>query len=110
MITEVINYSLVNSKLVLDINVSYNTDIDKLEKVLGIINKELKKDDNVINDMLLLGINDLSSSSLVYRIAIECKPTTQFALKRKVLRLIIEEFRKNNIEIPKSKLEVNVRN
>ena len=41
-ITEVVNYSLNNANLVLDINVSYDTDIDKLETVLEGLKTKVK--------------------------------------------------------------------
>lgn len=108
-ITEVINYNLANSNLVLDVNVSYNTDIDKLEKVLLSLNDKIKNFEEVTGSLTLLGVNELSSSSIVYRIVIECKPMTQFGLKRKMLKLIKQELDANKIEIPYNKLDVNVR-
>jgi len=108
-ITEVINYNLANCNLVLDINVAYNTNIDKLEKTLEKLNTKIKDFEEVTGNLTLLGVNELSSSSIVYRIVVECKPTTQFALKRKMLKLIKQELDKNNIEIPYNKLDINVR-
>lgn len=108
-ITEVINYSLANANLILDVNVSYDTDIDKLESVLEGLNDKIKDFEEVTGELTLLGVNELASSSVVYRIVIECKPTTQFGLKRKMLKLIKQELDANNIEIPYNKLDVNVR-
>lgn len=108
-ITEVVNYSLNNANLVLDINVSYDTDIDKLETVLEGLKSKVKDFDEVTGDLTLLGINELASSSVVYRIVIECKPMTQFGLKRKMLKIIKQQLDANNIEIPYNKLDINVR-
>lgn len=108
-INEVINYSLSNANLVIDINVSYDTDIDFLEKVLNGLKTDIKNYDEVIGEFNLLGVNELSSSSVVYRVSVECKSMTQFSLKRKLLKLIKQELDKNNIEIPYNKLDVNVR-
>lgn len=109
IITEVINYNLNDTNLVLDINVAYNTNIDKLEKILLSLNENIKKFDEVIGELVLLGVDELSSSSIVYKISIPCKPTTQYGLKRKVLKIIKQKLDDNKIEIPYNKLDVNVR-
>jgi len=108
-ITEVINYSLADANLVLDINVTYDTDIDELENVLESLKDKVKDFEEVIGDLTLLGVNELASSSVVYRVVIECKPMTQFTLKRKMLKIIKQELDKNGIEIPYNKLDVTVR-
>ncbi len=108
-ITEVINYNLSPANLVIDINVSYDTNINKLEKILESLNDKIKENKEVIGDIKLLGIDELSNSSVVYKISIECTPMTQYALKRKVLKLIKEKLDENNIEIPYNKLDVKVR-
>jgi len=108
-ITEVINYNLAKTNLVIDVNVSYDTNIDKLEKVLLSLNNKIKDFEEVTGELSLLGIDELSSSSIVYKIVIPCKPTTQYGLKRKMLKLLKIELDNNNIEIPYNKLDVNIR-
>ena len=107
--TEVINYSAANSKLVLDINVSYNTNIDKLESILEAMFDDIKSIENVCGEVELLGVSSLSDSSVVYSILIECKPMTYIGVKRKVLKLIKENLDKHKIEIPYNKLDIYVK-
>ena len=109
MINEVINYNLSTTNLVLDVNVSYNTDIDLLEEVLLSLNDKIKELEETNGDLKLLGVDKLDSSSIVYKILIPCKPMTQFTLKRKVLKLVKQTLDKNNIEIPYNKLDVNIK-
>lgn len=104
--TEVINYSLSPSKLLLDIPVSYKSDLTKVEKVLNDVLEEVKKMEYVKGDVELLGLNELDSSSIVYNIAIDCVPMMHYGVKRKTFKLVKEEFDKNNIEIPYNKLDV----
>ncbi len=106
--TEVINYSNNNTMLVIDIPVSYQTNIESLEKLLNNLQKDILKIDNVIN-YELLGLNELACSSIIYQIAIECNPCTQIGIKRKVLVLIKKALDSNNIEIPYNKLDVNIK-
>lgn len=106
---EVINYSMENTGLVITLDVAYDTDIDKLEKVLKDLDEDVKKLENVVGDYSLLGINEFSSSSIKYLVSIKCKANCQYQIKRDYLKLVKKVFDKNNIEIPYNKLDVNVR-
>lgn len=109
MINEVINYSMSTPRVLIDINVSYDTDIKKLESVLTNMKDEVNKLSEVDGELELLGVNNLDSSSVVYQVTILAKQGSQFALKRKLLKLIKETLDNNNIEIPYNKIDVNVR-
>ena len=106
---EVINYSRTNNTLMINLDVAYNTDIDKLERVLKDLEEDVKKMENVVGDYSLLGINEFSSSSIKYLVSIECKANCQYQIKRDYFKLVKNAFDKNKIEIPYNKLDVNVR-
>lgn len=106
---EVINYSMGNTNLLINLDVSYNTDIDKLEGVLKSLEEDVKKIDNVVGNYSLLGINEFASSSIKYLVSIECKANCQYQIKRDYFKLVKKVFDKNKIEIPYNKLDVNVR-
>lgn len=106
---EVVNFSRHNTSLVITLDVSYNTDIDKLEKVLNDLSDDVLKLENVIGKYNLLGINEFSSSSIKYLVSLECKANCQYQIKRDFLKLVKKAFDKNKIEIPYNKLDVNVR-
>lgn len=106
---EVINYSRNNVNLVITLDVAYNTDIDKLEKVLKALEEDVKKMENTTGTYNLLGVNEFSSSSIKYLVSIVCKPNCQYQIKRDYLKLIKKAFEKNNIEIPYNTVDVNVR-
>ena len=107
--TEVINYSAANAKVIVDINVSYDTNIDKLESILTNIKDDIKNIENVCGEVELLGISSLSDSSIVYSIVIECKPMTFYGVKRNTLKLLKNELDKNKVEIPYNKLDIYVK-
>ena len=107
--TEVINYSAANAKVIVDINVSYNTNIDKLESILEGLKDDIKNVENVCGEVELLGVSSLSDSSIVYSIVIECKPMTYLGVKRNTLKLIKNELDKNKVEIPYNKLDIYVK-
>lgn len=105
---EVKNFSRNNHILYLNLDVNYDTNIDKLEKVLNDLTETVKKMENVI-DYKVLGVNEFSSSSIKYLVSIECKSNSQYQIKRDYLKLIKETFSKNKIEIPYSQLDINIR-
>ena len=106
---EVINFSRNNFNLIITLDVAYNTDIDKLEKVLDDLREDVLKMENVLDNYNLLGINEFSSSSIKYIVSIECKANCQYQIKRDYYKLVKKAFEKNKIEIPYNKIDVNVR-
>lgn len=101
LIEEVINHSLDKSLAVIDIPVSYDTDIGKLDKVLGNLFVKLdKKIDGLNGDITILGLESYDSSSITYRVVADTLPMKHFQVERELRKLIKLELDKNNIEIP----------
>lgn len=107
-ITNIINYSMNETNLVIDVGVDYKTNLETLEKVLNGIKDKIRKLDNVVGDMDILGLDKLDNSAIIYRILIPCDPNYFAGIKRKVLKIIKIEFDKNNIIIPYNKLDINI--
>lgn len=106
---EVTNYSMKNTILLINLDVAYGTDIDKLEKVLESVRDEVLELKDVKDKYSLLGISEFSSSSIKYLVSIETLPNKQYQVRRDYLKIIYREFNKNNIEIPYTKLDVNIK-
>ena len=106
--SEVINYNLASADLFLKLNVAYDTNIDKLEKVLEGLKDDIMKIENV-TDYQLLGIDEFSDSAVVYMVDISCKAMTTLGVKRKTLKLVKEAFDKEGISIPYTTIDVNIR-
>lgn len=106
--TEVTNYNLATADLFIKLNVAYNTDIDRLEKILESLRDDILKIENVKN-YSLLGVDELGSSSIVYMLDITCKAMTGAGIKRKVLRLVKEKFDEEGINIPYTTVDINIR-
>ena len=105
-ITQVINHTAANSMAVVDVNVSYDSDIDKVEKVLNDLCKNIKLD-NLKGKIEVLGIENLGDSAITFRISAEVEAGTQYSVQRtlrKEVKLILD---KNNIEIPYNQLVVH---
>lgn len=106
-ITEVINHSLDDSYEFIDIPVSYDEKIEKVEKVINDLCLEMLDSYEDLYDMQLLGINDLSNNSVNFRIKIKTKTLKQFDLRREILKKIKLEFEKNEIVIPYSQVVIH---
>ncbi len=100
-INEVINYSTQTSKCIADITVSYSADISETEKVLKEVCETLSKNTPYLtSDVTLLGIEELGSSAVIYRLIADCEPTKDIQFKRDVNKAVKIAFDKSNIEIP----------
>ena len=101
LIEEVINHSLEKSVAVVDIPVSYDTNIDKLEKVLNDLFVSLNKSINGLKgDIKLLGLQSYDDSSISYRICVDTVPMEHLRVERELKKAIKIELDKNHIEIP----------
>lgn len=105
--TEVINYNLNHSKVVINVPVHYDTNIDKLEKVLSEIKTIIEKEKDVYS-MELLGINSFEDSCIKYAIIVECVAMTHYSIKRMILGLIKKKFDEDGIVIPYNQIDVHV--
>lgn len=106
--TKVINYNLNSPKLYLTIPFGYEEKIEKVEEILKKVLEELKKDKDV-KATTLLGVESFEESCILYAIEIDCKTSTQFRIKRLLLRNIKMAFDENGITIPYNKLDVHVK-
>ena len=107
-ITEVINYSMKSSKCIIDIETSYEEDIEKVKKALNNICEKLTNEVNYIEGKIeLLGVEELKDSSVCFRIAADTKPTYNIPFKRLFLEEVLREFKRQNLEIPYPKMEVH---
>lgn len=106
--SEVINYSISDCDIFLKLNVAYDTDIDKLERVLEDLREDILKIDNV-KKYKLLGVDALGDSSIVYAINITTKAMTNYGVKREVLKLVKKRFDKEEISIPYTTMDINIR-
>lgn len=109
LITSITNYSQSDSKLIIDIPVSYDTNINKLEKILTNLKEKIQNIASVKGNYELLGVDSFSSSAIIYKIALDCICNEQYGVKRKILKLIKEELDKNKVEIPYNKLDVYIK-
>lgn len=100
-INEVINYSTQPSRCIVDINVDYNENLEKVEKILNEVCVQLhQKVPYLVSKPEILGVQSLSDSAVEYRLIADCQPTRDRDFKREVYRAVKIAFDQNNITIP----------
>ena len=106
--TEVINYSIETYLAIVDVDVSYEENNEKVEQVLTDLAQELTKTlPNLKGEVELLGIQELSSSSVKYRIIAPTKASYYLEIERKIRKAVKERLDKEKIKIPYPQIEVH---
>ncbi len=101
LIEHVINHSVDKSLAIVDIPVSYNTDINKLENVLNKLFDKLGNSiDGVTGSIKVLGLESYDDSSISYRVVADTIPMKHYQVERELKKVIKLELDKNGIEIP----------
>lgn len=104
----IINYSENNSLAVVDVAIAYETDEKLIEETFDKLFKRLNGNIKyATKDLELWGVNDLSESSVVYRVVVETEPMKHVATERFLKREIKKELDAANIKIPYNQIEVH---
>lgn len=106
---KVINYNMNNTTHYINIDVSYDTDIKVLEKALNEMKEEVEKIEGYTGNYKLLGIQEFATSSIKYMVMLECKNSMRFQVKRDFNMVLKKYLDKYKIEIPYTKIDINVR-
>ncbi|TWT00618.1 mechanosensitive ion channel family protein [Planomicrobium sp. CPCC 101079] len=100
-ITDVVNFSINNSIAVVDVNVAYNADINKVEALIQEFLGTLQdKYEQIIKPPEFLGVQSLTPTEMVVRVVAETLPMQHFAVSRGIRRDLKEFLDANNVEVP----------
>lgn len=106
-ITEVINYSKISPNLIMAIPMSYDVETKLADKIVDKIIKRAEKEITTLTSNIeLWGIDKFNVSHIDYKIQVPVKMDEQYAAKRKINRIIKEEYEKANIPVPYNIIEV----
>lgn len=98
------NMSMEYSNVNLDIGVSYDTDIEKLEKLINKLGLEMSEDDEWRHDIIepphFLRINDFGESAIIIKILAKTAPLKQWNVAGELRKRLKIAFDKNGVEIP----------
>jgi small-conductance mechanosensitive channel len=86
----------------LDFRVRYDTNVEKVRKIIKRINLAIEKDPemgpNLLDKVKSQGVRELDDSAMIMRVKFKTVPGEQFVIRREVYRLIQEGFAENGIE------------
>lgn len=100
-VTDVVNFSIHNSIAVVDINISYESDMAKVEQLIQEFLEDIQdKYEQIIKPPELLGVQNLTTTEVVMRIIAETLPMQHFAVSRGLRRDLKEYLDKEGVEIP----------
>jgi len=98
----VTNYSRDYQIMKLDIRVRYDTDINKVKKIIKKIDKEIQKDPELAAGLLdkikSQGVKAMDDSAMIMRVKFKTVPGQQFIIRRVVFQRIQEAFREEGIQ------------
>lgn len=100
-IDKLVNYSKCNSLAIIDIKISYENDINLVEKL--IVNRLFNYsniDNNIIGKPEYIGIQDSTDTGYVLRVIATTAPFEHFGVKRKIRRDLINTLVNSNVKMP----------
>ena len=105
LIEIITNYTSKYSVAYMELDVSYNENPDKVIEVLkDIFYNQLKTQpemgEKILEDIVVSGLTSFEDSSIKIRTMIKTQPKMQWAVQYEFNKLILERFKKENIEIP----------
>lgn len=106
-IDSIINLSQKSTDIYIEVPTAYEEDHAKVEKALNKVIEKAIKTTDADSKSKYLGITELADSSIKYLIDIHCPQDKQWQTKRDVLKLIKEQYEKENIKIPYNQIEVH---
>jgi len=96
------NFSRDYIVMKLAFRVRYDTDVEKVRKIVKKINKEIQKDKELGRSLLgkikSQGVREMDDSAMIMRVKFTSVPGEQFVLRRVVYMRIQEAFQKEGIE------------
>lgn len=98
------NMTLEFSSVDVNVGVAYDSDIDKVEKVVNQVGQDIFEDEKwqgvVLEPAKMLRVDSLGDSSINIKIVCKTAPIHQWEVKSEILRRLKKAFDKAGIEIP----------
>lgn len=94
-------------RALVEINIPYNEDINRVIEILEEVCKKIKESsESIVEGPNVLGISDLGEYNTKITIVAKTKPMTQWSVEREIRKKIKDAFEKENIQRPFPKIIV----
>lgn len=103
-IVKIVNYSKYPSLAIVDINISYDNDLDKVRRVIDDFIDCEYKDKNIIGKIEFLGFQETSNMGIMIRIVANTISYEHFGVRRYITEEVIKRLINNNIKMPELKI------
>ncbi len=104
-ITDVINFSINNSKAIIDMQVGLEADIEKVEKLVNDYLQSLPEQfEELVGVPSFLGVQNVIGTEVTIRIIAETKPLQHYAIARVIRRDVKDILDKNGIPMAYPKM------
>ncbi|EON70907.1 mechanosensitive ion channel family protein [Lysinibacillus sphaericus] len=99
-IGEVINYSVNNSKIFVDLQMTTDADFEKAEAlIISYLSTLPKVHEELVAAPVFLGVQNVKGTEVTIRIAAETLPQQQYGVARTIRRDVTKLFEENNISM-----------
>lgn len=106
-IVNVTNHCRGKMRIMFDVAVAYEADVDKaMEVIQNYLEEFSKEEDSIIQEPRVLGVQELAESSVLLRIWATSEPMEQWRIERELKKGIKKALTKAQIEIPYPKMVV----
>ncbi|AWI07475.1 mechanosensitive ion channel family protein [Clostridium drakei] len=107
LITKVTNHSRGNIRIMVDVDVSHDEDLDRAIKIISDLCDKFKAENECVTEgPKVLGISALKEDRITIRVAGKSKPMTQWDAEMKLRKEIRDVLNSANIKIPYAKVKV----
>ncbi len=107
LITKVTNHSRGNIRIMVDVDVSQDEDLDRAIKVISDLCDRFKEENECITEgPKVLGISALKEDRITIRVAGKSKPMTQWDAEMKLRKEIRGVLNDSNITVPYTKVKI----
>ncbi|MDO9574897.1 MAG: mechanosensitive ion channel family protein [Candidatus Contubernalis sp.] len=97
----VTNHSSGNMRAMVDVDVAYEEDLEKVQQVLTKVSEEMSgRFSEIKQGPMVLGLVDLGDSGITYRMVAYTEAMQQWKIEREMRKTIKDFFDRENIEIP----------
>ncbi|MFC4411658.1 mechanosensitive ion channel family protein [Chungangia koreensis] len=104
-IAQVINYSVRNSIAIVDVTVSIDKDLELVEKhIKSYLSNLQNKDENIMKEPMLLGVQNMTATDVILRITAETKPMKHYEVARKIRGELKTYLFGQGIDIPQPEM------